>query len=197
MEAVAAQARVPIAAASPSGVALTGAHRHQVVAWAAKPPVLCADGDAAGRSATARWVTEMTLEGREVYAVTLPDHCDPADWLAERGTHGLSAFARGSCPNASLGQIGPVHAGRYLARVLAQDAGGVASLRTALSRVAARLSGPEVRARFAAEAARGLAEAGLGPDGWLERQLLSALGANWQRVVSSSAVEPSARGAEI
>ena len=197
VEAVAAQARVPIAAASPSGVALTGAHRRQVVAWAAKPPVLCADGDAAGRSATARWVTEMTLEGREVYAVTLPDRCDPADWLAERGSHGLFAFARGSCPDASLGQVGPVHAGRYLARALAQDAGDIASLRTAFARVAARLSGPEVQTRFAAEAARGLAEAGLGPDGWLERQLLSALAVNWQRGVSSNAVQPSAQGVEI
>ena len=197
VEAVAAQACVPIAAASPSGVALTAAHRRQVVAWAAKPPVLCADGDAAGRSATARWVTEMTLEGREVYAVTLPDRCDPADWLAERGSHGLFAFARGSCPDASLGQVGPVHAGRYLARALAQDAGGVASLRTAFARIGARLSGPEVRTRFAAEAARGLAEAGLGPDGWLERQLLSALAVNWQRGVSSNVVQPSAQGVEI
>ncbi len=197
VEAAAAQACVPIAAASPSGVALTAAHRHRLVAWAAKPPVICADGDAAGRAATARWVTEMTLEGREAYAVTLPDQCDPADWLAERGSHGLVVFARGSCPDVSLGQIGPVHAGRYLARALAQDSEGVASLRTALARVGARLSGPEVRARFAAEAARGLAEAGLGPDGWLERQLFSALSVSWQRGMSSHVVQANAQGAGI
>ncbi len=142
VEAAAAQAGVPIAAASPSGVALTAAHRHQVAAWAAKPPVLCADGDAAGRSATARWVTEMTLEGREVYAVTLPDRCDPADWLAEHGRRGLSAFAARDRRTASLGQIGPVHAGRYLARALGQDAGDFASLRPAFARLGARLRGP-------------------------------------------------------
>ena len=96
----------------------------------------------------------------------------------------------------SLGQVGPVHAGRYLARMLAQDAGGLASLRTAVARLGARLSRPEVRARFAAEAARGLAEVGLGPDGWLERQLLSALAVNWQRGVSSNVVQPT-RGVEI
>ena len=197
VEAAAAQACVPIAAASPSGVALTATHRHQVAAWAAKPPVLCADGDAAGRAATARWVTEMTLEGTEVYAVTLPDRCDPADWLAEHMSHGLFAFARGSCADTSLGQIGPVHAGRYLAAALAQDTRDIASIRSAVARVGARLSGPGVQTRFAAEAGRGLAEAGLGPDGWLERQLVSALSVNWQRGASTNVVQPSAQGVGI
>ena len=48
-------------------------------------------------------------------------------------------LSRGSCADTSLGKIGPVHAGRYLARVLAQDAGDVDSLRTAVARVGTRL----------------------------------------------------------
>ena len=174
VEAAAACAGVAIAAVSPSGVALTAPHRALVSAWAERPPVLCADGDAAGRLATTRWVTEMTFEGRESYAVTLPDGRDPADWLAEHGTQGLLAFTRGYCHDGSH-EIAPAHAGRYLAKVLAEDDVDIVSLKRAFTRMGARLPEPGARRRFASEAGRGLAEAGLAPDGWLERQVASAL----------------------
>jgi DNA primase len=42
----------------------------------------------------------------------LPDGLDPADWLAQRGTDGLSAFD----PAVEVGDPRPVHAGRELTR---------------------------------------------------------------------------------
>jgi hypothetical protein len=45
----------------------------------------------------------------------------------------------------------------------------------AVGTVAAIASVVAVHKRFALQAARSLAEAGLGPDGWLERQVVSAL----------------------
>jgi DNA primase len=92
IDSAAAQLRLEVAAASPSGVALTAQQRAQIAAWEGGPPVLCADGDAAGRAATARWVTAATIEGQEVFSLTLPNPYDPADWLAERGSTALFGF---------------------------------------------------------------------------------------------------------
>jgi hypothetical protein len=54
-----------------------------------------------------------------------------------------------------------------------------------------------VHKRFALEAARALAEAGLGPDGWLERQVVSALVTPWRPGENSNGVDPAKRGSAI
>ncbi|MGP8208326.1 MAG: hypothetical protein ACLQVK_20140 [Acidimicrobiales bacterium] len=108
-------------------------------------------------------------------AVTLPDPYDPADWLGKHGTDGLGTFLASGWPTQRLGEVGPVHAGRHLASTLARENVSTATLVTTLAQVGGRLGDPSGRERFARQAAKALAESGLGPDGWLERQVVSAL----------------------
>jgi DNA primase len=171
IEAVAARAHMAVTAVSPSGVALTADHRAHVAASSSGPPVLCADGDAAGRAATARWIGDMTLDGREVLALSLPGPFDPADWLAIHGADGLLAFVGAGYAGTRAGEPRPVHAGRYLANELAQRGTGLATSIAALAHAGRRLRDASARDRFLLQAACVLAEAGLGPDGWLQRQL--------------------------
>jgi DNA primase len=177
IEAAAADARTDINAVSPSGVALTSTHRAQILALTSWPPVLCADGDAAGRAATAQWVTDLTREGREVVALTLPDPWDPAAWLAQCGHAGLMAFVRQGCLNPAPNEIRPVHAGRYLAQLAAQRNWSPDRALAELGVLGAGLHSHLARARFAEQAGGGLASAGWGPDGWLERTVASHVSA--------------------
>lgn len=167
----AASAGADLTAVSPSGVALTPFHRASIYSQTANPPVLCADGDPAGRQATTRWVLDMTLEGRESVAVTLPHPHDPADWLAEHGISGLQAFIRAGCLDAPPSDIRPRHAGRYLAERVAARDDHLGEVLSGLGGLGARLRERNARRRFAQQAGRGLAAAGLGPDGWLERTI--------------------------
>jgi DNA primase len=183
IDAGAVQARLEIAAVSPSGTAFTAEHRAQVTAWFSSPPILCGDGDGAGRAATYRWVTEMTLEGRESFVLTLPDTFDPADWLKAHGLSGLRNFVAGDNSSATIDAICPLHSGRYLAAQVARQLPLVASLE-AVARAGGHFASTPERDRFLREAVVGFAEAGFGPDGWLERRLASA------RTVSSSTAQP-------
>ena len=54
-----------------------------------------------------------------------------------------------------------------------------------------------VHKRFALQAPRALAEAGLGPDGWLERRVVSALVTPWRPGEKSNGVDPANRGSAI
>jgi DNA primase len=183
IDAAAVQAHLDVAAVSPSGTAFTAEHRAQVTAWSSSPPVLCGDGDGAGRAATCRWVTEMTLEGREAFALSLPDTFDPADWLMARALGGLRAFVVADNPGSEVDAIRPVHAGRYLAAQLARQHPLAASLE-AIARAGSHFGSTPARGRFLREAVAGFAEAGLGPDGWLGRQLAN--------VVATSSLPPKA-----
>ena len=177
IDAAAVQAGLEIAPVSPSGTAFTAEHRAQVSAWSASPPVLCGDGDRAGRAATCRWVTDMTLEGYETFALTLPGIFDPADWLATYGLRGLRNFVVGDNPGCEVDAVRPVHAGRYLAAQLARQHPLAASLE-AIAQAGGRLASSPARDRFLREAVVGFAEAGLGPDGWLGRQLANVIAAS-------------------
>lgn len=174
IDAAAVQAHLKIAAVSPSGTAFTAEHRVQVAAWSGWPPVLCGDGDSAGRAATGRWVTDMTLEGREAFALILPDTSDPADWLMADGLKGLRNFIVEGSPGSQQDTVRPVHAGRYLAAQLARQCPLATSLE-AIARAGSNFASTPARDRFLREAVVALAEAGLGPDGWLARQLARAL----------------------
>jgi DNA primase len=171
LDTYAASAGVDLTVVSPSGVALTQAHRGFIYTQTASPPLLCADGDPAGRQATTRWLLDITAEGREALAVTLPHPYDPADWLAEHGTAGLSAFNRHGCLEAPLGDLRPRHAGRYLAERIATRQDQLGEALNALGALGARLHDPTAQKRLVEQASRGLATTGLGPDGWLERAL--------------------------
>jgi DNA primase len=175
LAACAACADVDLTAVSPSGVALTAAHRASVYAQTASPPVLCADGDAAGREPTFRWVLDMTFEGRETVAVTLPHPYDPADWLAEHGIAGLRAFIRAGCLDPNPGEIRPRHAGRFVAERVAAREGPLVQSLAVLGTLGARMRAGAAQRRFAAQAGRGLAGAGLGPDGWLVRAIAARM----------------------
>ncbi|MHB1599479.1 MAG: toprim domain-containing protein [Acidimicrobiales bacterium] len=77
---------------SPSGTALTIEQVRLVLRLGRRPPVLCGDGDAAGRRATASWATAVIAEGRECLVTLLPGDQDPAEWLARHKVNGLGAF---------------------------------------------------------------------------------------------------------
>jgi len=77
---------------SPSGTVLTTKQVRLVLRLGGRPPVLCGDGDAAGRRATASWATALIAEGRECLVTLLPGEQDPAEWLARHGVDGLGAF---------------------------------------------------------------------------------------------------------
>ena len=134
----------------------------------AKPPVLCADGDPAGREATTPWILDMTLEGRETVAVILPHPYDPAEWLSQRGIEGLPAFIRDGCLDARPSDMRPRHAGRFLAERVAAREAQLSDTLAVLGALGTRLHDSTARTRFAQQASRGLAAAGLGPDGWLK-----------------------------
>jgi hypothetical protein len=173
LDAAAAKAGLALFAVASSGVALSAWQQARVAFLSVAPPVLCADGDAAGRAATARWVTELSAAGQEVAATVLPEPFDPADWLADRGPEGLSAFVRRGCLEAGPGELRPVHAGRFLAERLAAEGHELGPALATLGGLGAGLHNAASRRRFAEQAASGLARAGLGPDGWLERALLA------------------------
>ncbi len=160
---------------SPSGTALTAAQQAVVAPESAGPPVLCPDGDSAGRRAALSWVMEMTVAGREVLGVTLPDGHDPASWLEIHGADGLIAFERKGCLDAGPCEVRPVHAGRFLAEAGAGEGRPLARLRPLLSKAGACLDSEDARRRFADQAGRGLAQAGMGPDGWLARAIAAEI----------------------
>jgi DNA primase len=92
--AVAAQLRqsprvIPV---SPSGTALTAEQARQVLAISRTAPIVCADGDAAGVAAAAKWVRTLAAEGRTARTITLPEGHDPASWLQMYGANGLAAL---------------------------------------------------------------------------------------------------------
>jgi DNA primase len=192
LDAYAASAGVDLTAVSPSGVALTAAHRASIYIRSASPPVLCADGDSAGREATARGVLDMTLEGRESVAVALPFAYDPCDWLAERGVTGLSAFIRVGCLEASPSEVRPRHVGRFLAERIANREGQLGESLAALGALGARLHDAPARRRYAEQAGRSLAAAGLGADGWLERAIAGRMVVRPQDLDCSARIAPRA-----
>ncbi|TAM92795.1 MAG: hypothetical protein EPN43_01915 [Jatrophihabitans sp.] len=80
-------------AVTPSGTALTQAQAQLVAGMTTQPPVVCGDGDAAGRAAARLWAFRLAHAGSSPRVMTLPDGYDPASWLQERGAAGLTAFA--------------------------------------------------------------------------------------------------------
>lgn len=76
-----------------SGVTVSAQQARAVLALTAGLPVIALDGDHAGTDGTERWVTRLCIEMRRPVLVTrLPDGSDPADWIADHGLAGLSAF---------------------------------------------------------------------------------------------------------
>ncbi|MDP9441137.1 MAG: toprim domain-containing protein [Actinomycetota bacterium] len=171
IDSLAARCSVELRAVSPSGTALTAAQQALVAAASAGAPVLCPDGDPAGRRAAMRWVMEMTVAGQEVVALALPNGHDPASWLDLQGANGLAAFERKGCLDAARGDVRPVHAGRFLAEAGASQDRPLPRLRSILGKAGACLDSVGARRRFAEQAGRGLAQAGCGPDGWLGRTI--------------------------
>lgn len=197
VDALAARSGVALRAASPSGTALTAAQQALVAAEAAGPPVLCPDGDAAGRRAATSWVIAMTVAGHEVLAVTLPGGHDPASWLELHGTEGLTAFERKGCLDAASSAVRPAHAGRFLADAGTGEGRPLARMRSILARAGGCLGSVEARRRFAEQAGRGLALAGWGPDGWLVRTLseeVERVRASADAGLSTTAVSATAMG---
>jgi DNA primase len=103
---------------TPSGTALTAPQARAVVDLSGRPPLVCADGDAAGLDAGARWAELLVSMGRETIATMLPLGIDPADWLAKHVANGLVAFTRVGCRERAPNTVGPLPAGTIVAEAM-------------------------------------------------------------------------------
>jgi DNA primase len=63
-----------------------------------RPPVIAMDGDGPGRSSSQRIEEAAAAVGVKVKITDLPEDADPASWLADHGTPGLTAFDRTPVP---------------------------------------------------------------------------------------------------
>ena len=100
-------------ACTANGVTVSPVQAHRVTTSGATKVVIALDGDAAGAEGTQRWVDAVCRGQRHPAMLThLPREFDPADWLAQRGAAGLSAFD----PAVEVGDPRPVHSGRELVR---------------------------------------------------------------------------------
>lgn len=141
-----------------SGLAISSAQWDTILAIHHQPLVICADGDPAGRHASARWATEAALRGRESVITTWPEGYDPASWLAEHGAGGLRALTRARCSNANGRELRPRHSAPIVVAALgaeARQAGRPVEL--AVLQPLGLLSDPGARTRYARRAARYLA----------------------------------------
>jgi DNA primase len=83
------------AAATTSGVTVSGVQARAVLALHPKSPVIALDGDRAGREGTDRWLAALCVErGRPALVTRLSDGVDPAEWLQHQGISGLDALDR-------------------------------------------------------------------------------------------------------
>jgi len=141
-----------------SGLAISPAQWDTILAVNHQPLVICADGDPAGRQASARWATDAALRGRESVITTWPEGHDPASWLAEHGIDGLAAVTRAGCLNADRRELRPRHSAPTVVATLgaeARQAGRPVEL--AVLYPLGLLSNPGARTRYATTAARYLA----------------------------------------
>lgn len=182
--AAAAGASAHFAAVSPSGTALTVEHARAVLAISDKPPLVCADGDAAGIAASSRWVETFMAQGRETVVTVLPESHDPASWLQQNGPEGLRVFVRKGCLERD-DSVKPIPAGGLLAHVAMLTALAATKANVdhfdVLPAVVAKLveqalQVPEPLAveRFATAAGRALADFGVGTESALALRLVRA-----------------------
>jgi DNA primase len=107
-----------------SGVTLSNAQAHAVLALHPTPPIIALDGDAAGHEGTDRWLTALSVErGRIALVTRLPDRVDPAEWLHHEGVAGLRAFDRRGYVDPATGAPGPTLPGRDLVRIFFNQPG--------------------------------------------------------------------------
>lgn len=174
---------------SPSGTALTDRQVRLVLAAHPTPPLVCADGDAAGVAASVAWADKITRAGRESVVTVLRDGHDPASWLREHGPAGLTAFTRKGCLSHDPGDVRPAPAASLLATSLMDDAiaasagdamRALPSVLATLGRYGAIVPGEAAAGRFAAAAGRALAAYEVGTDSALSRRVLVAVRAAHQ-----------------
>jgi DNA primase len=165
-----ARAGLPHAVA-PLGTALT---EDQIrLLWRAGPePVVCLDGDEAGRRAAAL-AAERALAllepGRTLRFVFLPDGQDPDDLLRDKGAKALHEAIAGARPLADV-----LWEREFAAEPL-DDPDRRAGFRKRLRALNAKIADPDIKAEYRAEFDRRLAEAFGGParrpssGGWKRR----------------------------
>jgi len=148
---------------SQSGLSLTTKVAPVFFGLSDSPPLVCADGDLAGRTATEKWARlAMGTYHREVLCLALPGGKDPAEWLSEHGTAGLATFTRQATYNTVVGvpavsMAHPVHAGEFLAAAeLARHPTTTETVAAetlpGLAAIAAQVPDPAAVNRFAAAA---------------------------------------------
>jgi len=82
------------------------------------PPILAADGDAAGAAANRDWATRIARMGAESMVTNWPAGHDPASWIAHYGWEGLVSITQPYQPLAAYPppeDVGPVPAREIIA----------------------------------------------------------------------------------
>lgn len=85
-----------IRAVAPCGTALTHHQAQLIASIKARGTIICADGDAGGTAAAAKWQAVLREHGLAPRVITLPAGHDPASWIAQNGPSGLDALVAGS-----------------------------------------------------------------------------------------------------
>jgi len=119
------------APATTSGVTVSSAQAHAVLALHPQPPIIALDGDSAGHEGTNRWLRALCVDrGRTALVTRLPDGVDPAEWLQQQGCRGLRAFDRRGYGNTTTDTPSPRLPGRDLVRICFDATGGLSRLST-------------------------------------------------------------------
>jgi DNA primase len=98
-----------------SGRELSVAQLERAVSLHSGPLVLALDGDAAGRESALRYAVTAARLGHAMSVTILPGDHDPASWLTERGSDGLSAWPVAGALERGRSLPKPIPAGTYLA----------------------------------------------------------------------------------
>jgi DNA primase len=85
-----------IRAVAPCGTALTHHQAQLIASINPRDTIICADGDAGGTAAAAKWQAVLHEHGLAPRVITLPAGHDPASWLAQNGPSGFDALAADS-----------------------------------------------------------------------------------------------------
>jgi DNA primase len=141
-----------------SGLAISALQWDTITAIHPRPPVLCADGDEGGRTASTRWAAQLAARGREACITWWPAGHDPASWLADHGDEGLAAVSRKGCLEKRDDQVRPQPAAFAVACNLIEEASarGLDAQAAAVAVPLNRLSGPASE-RYAKAAAAAIA----------------------------------------
>jgi DNA primase len=99
-----------------SGRELSDHQIRRIISLHPAAPVLAFDSDPAGEDSALRYALSFAAHGKAVTVTSLERGQDPASWLAEHGTHGLSAWSKNN--HTTWDGPAPIPAATFAARCI-------------------------------------------------------------------------------